>query len=370
MSASEAVTSVTGGGVSNGHAPARASSPFSLRPAALVVGLIVLLVVALLLGVGIGAVPIAPLDAVAIILRHLGIDIAAPAPAQDDAILWSIRLPRVLLGALVGGGLAVSGATLQGLFRNPLADPGVIGVASGASVGAVAAIVLGFSGAFYGSLQLCAFACGVATALLVYALARFEGRTETVTLILTGIAITAIAGAAIGFMIARANDQQLRDVVFWSLGSLGGSTWPLVVATAPFVLVGSAVSLRFARDLDLLALGEREARHLGVDTERTRIVLIAALALAVGASVAAAGVVAFVGLVVPHVIRLLAGPGHAALLPASFLAGAALLVLADLAARTLVVPSELPLGVVTSLIGGPFFLWLIWHTRRARGGWG
>jgi len=333
-------------------------------------GLLGLLAVALLLAVGIGAVRIPPLEAIGIILRHLGIHLGAPAPLQDDAILWSIRLPRVLLGVLVGGGLAVSGAALQGLFRNPLADPTVIGVASGASVGAVAAIVLGIAGAFYGSLQLCAFACGVATTLVVYALSRYEGRTETVTLILTGIAVTAITAAAIGFMIARANDQQIRDVVFWSLGSLGGATWPLIAVTTPFVAVGALAALWHARDLDLFTLGEREARHLGVNTERTRLVLIVALALAVGASVAAAGVVAFVGLVVPHLIRLLTGPSHRTLIPASFLAGAALLVLADLGARTLVVPSELPLGVVTSLIGGPFFLWLIWRTRKAHGGWG
>ena len=190
------------------------------------------------------------------------------------------------------------------------------------------------------------------------------------TLILTGVAVTAIVSAAIGLLLARADDAEIRDVVFWSMGSLGGATWPLVGATAPFVALGSIVALARARQLDLLTLGEREAAHLGVDTERTRLVLVLALALATGAAVAAAGVVAFVGLVVPHLVRLAAGPAHGIVLPASALAGASLVVLADVAARTVAAPIELPLGVVTSLVGGPFFLWLLWRTRRAHGGWG
>ncbi len=351
-----------------GHGPV-APGAIAL-PGALLVGSAGLLVVALLLGVGVGAVRIAPQDTIAIVSTHLGLTDGADVDPQQDAILWAIRLPRVLLGALVGGALAIAGAALQGVFRNPLADPGIIGVSSGAALGAVIAIVLGVTGELRGGLQIAAFAAGVLTALVVYALARYEGRTETVTLILTGVAVAAIAGAGIGFMIARADDDQLRDIVFWSLGSLGGATWTLVVTTLPFVVVGATVCVGRARQLDLLALGEREARHLGVDTERERTLLIAATALATSAAVAAVGVVAFVGLVVPHLVRLAVGPAHRVLLPASFLLGAALLVLADLVARTATAPVELPLGVVTSLIGGPFFLWLIWRTRRAHGGWG
>ena len=329
-----------------------------------------LLAGALLLGVGVGAVTIAPGDALAIILHHLGADTGVRVDPQDDAILWVIRLPRVVLGALVGGALGVAGAALQGVFRNPLADPGLIGVASGASLGAVAAIVLGLTAAVPAGLQLSAFVGGVAASLVVYALARYEGRTETVTLILTGVAVTAIVGAAIGLLIARADDAELRDVVFWSMGSLGGATWPLVGATAPCVAIGVVAACARARELDLLTLGEREAEHLGVDTERTRLVLVLAVALATGAAVAAAGVVAFVGLVVPHLVRLAAGPAHRVVLPGSALGGAALVVLADVVARTAAAPVELPLGVITSLAGGPFFLWLLWRTRRARGGWG
>ena len=203
-------------------------------------------------------------------------------------------------------------------------------------------------------------------------LARYEGRTETVTLLLTGIAVTAIAGAAIGLLLARADDAELRDVVFWSLGSLGGATWSVVAATAPFVLIGVGDRL-LARARARPASRSASARraHLGVETERTRLVVVLALALATGAAVAAAGVVAFVGLVVPHLVRLAAGPGHRIVVPASALGGAALVVLADVAARTVAAPVELPLGVViTSLVGGPFFLWLLWRTRRAQGGWG
>ncbi len=253
-----------------------------VRPAALLAGLIALLAAALLLGVGVGAVRIWPGDTLAIVLNHLGVDTGVRVNPQDDAILWIIRLPRVLLGALVGGALAVAGATLQGVFRNPLADPGLIGVASGASLGAVAAIVFGLTAASPQACSCAAFAGGVVASLAVYALARYEGRTETVTLILTGVAVTAIVSAAIGLLIARADDAQLRDIVFWSMGSLGGATWPVVGATAPCVAIGVAVAWSRARELDLMTLGEREAAHLGVNTEQARLILVLALALATG----------------------------------------------------------------------------------------
>ena len=326
-----------------------------------------LVVLAVVLGVGIGAYPIAPWDTVRILLSHAGLPVAVDA--QQDAILWAIRLPRVLLGILVGGALAVSGAALQGVFRNPLADPTIVGVASGASVGAVAAILLGLAGAFYGGIQVAAFCGGIVAVLIVYALARSEGRTETVTLVLVGVAVTAVAGAAVGLMIASADDDELRDIVFWSLGSVGGATWPLVVATVPFVAIGVAAALTQTRALDMLALGEREAGHLGVDVERVRLLLVVALALATSAAVAAAGIVAFVGLIVPHVVRLVGGPSNRVVLPVSLLAGGAVVALADLVARTIVAPVELPLGVVTALAGGPLFLWLILRTRQTHGGW-
>jgi iron complex transport system permease protein len=220
------------------------------------------------------------------------------------------------------------------------------------------------------TLPLVAFAGGLAATFLVYAVARFDGRTEVVTLLLTGLAVNALAGAGVGGLLFIADDQQLRGVVFWSLGSLGGATWPLVLAALPCIALAALVLPFFAPALNLMLLGEREAQHLGVPVERVRIVVIGLAALATGAAVAVAGIVGFVGLIVPHLVRLAAGPDHRVLLPAGGLLGASLLLLADLFARTVAAPAELPLGVITSLLGAPFFLCLLRRTRREHGGWG
>jgi iron complex transport system permease protein len=201
-------------------------------------------------------------------------------------------------------------------------------------------------------------------------MSRHDGRTEVVTLILTGVALNAIAAALIGLMIFYADDTQLRSIVFWSLGSLGGATWRLVFATAPFVLGGGLLLMSQRRALNVMILGDREAYHLGVPTERVRLIVIGLSALLSGATVAAMGIVGFVGLVVPHLMRLLLGPDHRTLLPACALNGAILMLLADLGSRVLMAPRELPLGIVTALIGGPYFLTLLHYTRRAQGGWG
>ncbi|HEY8446269.1 MAG TPA: iron ABC transporter permease [Thermomicrobiales bacterium] len=338
--------------------------------AVLLPGLAILLIVAFIAGVGIGAVRIAPQQVLAIILHHAGVELDVAYTHQQDSIVWAIRLPRVITAVLVGSALAASGAALQGMFRNPLADPGLIGVSSGAALGAVTSVALGIGWFGVATMSVCAFLGGMATAVVVYLLARHNGRTEIVTLVLTGIALNTFAGAGTGLLTYVASDQQIRAVVFWSLGSLGSATWQGVVVTAPFVLFGLAVLPRWGRALNLFVLGEREAHHLGLDTERVRLELIFVTALMTGAAVAVAGVVGFVGLIVPHLIRLVAGPDHRLLLPASALGGAALLLIADLVARTIVSPAELPLGVVTALIGGPFLLVLMLRTRRAQGGWG
>jgi iron complex transport system permease protein len=335
-----------------------------------IVVLVALLTVALLLNVGIGAVRIGPAEVMAILLHHAGIETGVAFSGRQDAVLWAIRLPRMILAGLVGAGLAVSGAALQGIFRNPLADPGLIGVSSGAALGAIASIVLGLAPFGAASLAVFAFGGGLAATAVVYALSRSEGRTEVVTLVLTGVALNAIAGAATSFLIYLADDAQLRTITFWTLGSAGGATWRGVAACLPFMLLGLLLMPRWGEALNLLVLGEREARHLGVETERVRLALIGLTALMTGAAVALAGTIGFVWLVVPHLIRLAVGPDHRWLLPASALGGATLLLLADLAARTVVVPAELPLGTVTALVGGPFFLWLLHHTRRRQGGWG
>ncbi|MGD9712304.1 MAG: FecCD family ABC transporter permease [Thermomicrobiales bacterium] len=340
-----------------------------VSPILLCSGLAIALVVAVVLSVGIGAVRISPRQVVAIVLDHAGIQTQIAYTAQQDSVVWAIRLPRVLLAIMVGAGLAVSGAALQGVFRNPLADPGLIGVSSGAALGAV--IALGLSITWFGiaTTPLFAFVGGVITAVIGYGLARHNGRTEVITLVLAGVALNTFAGAGTSLVTFIANDAQLRAIIFWSMGSLGSATWESVAAAFPFILIGMIASFWWGKPLNLMVLGEREARHLGVDTERVRRTVILLTALMTGATVAVAGIIAFVGLIIPHLVRLVAGPDHRTLLPASALAGALLIVVADLFARTVVSPLELPLGVLTALIGGPFLLFLMLRTRKSQGGW-
>lgn len=347
----------------------RAASRRGERPgltASTLLGLmLVLFVVALFANVGMGAVEIPPAQAVAILLSHAGIETGVAFEQRTDSILWNIRLPRVVLGILVGGSLGVAGASLQGVFRNPLAEPGIIGVSSGAAVGAVAAIVLGFTIFGSASIAILAFACSFLATVVVYMVARTYGQTEVTTLILAGIAVNATAGAVTGMFTFIADDDQLRSITFWTLGSVGGATWPVVSSVTPFFLIGLAILPFWARSLNLLTLGDREARHLGVATERVRLSVIGLSALVTGAAVSVAGIIGFVGLVVPHLIRLIAGPDHRFLLPASILGGATILIIADLFARTVAIPAELPLGSVTAMVGGPFFLWLVYRTRSS-----
>ena len=340
----------------------------------LIPALLVILLFSVILSAMMGAVRVPPRDVVAIVFNHVGhyvgLSVDATYTQQQDAVVWSIRLPRIVLGVLVGSALAVSGAALQGMFRNPLADPALIGVSNGAALGAVLALGLSINVLGRWTTPVFAFVGGVLFALLAFALARQNGRTEVVTLILAGIALNTFAGAGTSLVTFIANDAQLRAIIFWSMGSLGSATWSSVLAAAPFVIVGLIASFWWRRPLNLMTLGEREARHLGVETERVRFLVIIFTALMTGATVAVSGVVGFVGLIVPHVIRLISGPNHRVLLPASAIGGAILIVLADLIARTVVSPLELPLGVLTAFIGGPFLLILMLKTRRAEGGWG
>jgi iron complex transport system permease protein len=335
------------------------------RPALALGTLGALLVVAVLLNVGSGAVHITPAEVVTILLGQLGVTLDVPVAPQQEAVLLAIRLPRVLLGVLVGAALAVSGAAMQGLFRNPLADPGLLGVSTGAALAAASVIVLGGAGVWL--LPVAAFLGGLVVTLLVYTLATTQGRTAVATMLLAGVAINALAGAATGFLTFLADDAQLRDLTFWSLGSLGGVTWRTLSAVAPFLLLSLLVLPRLARPLNAFLLGEAEAGHLGVRVEVVKATIVIATALAVGAAVSVSGIIGFVGLVAPHLIRLALGPDHRLLLPASVLLGSSLLLFADLFARTVVAPAELPIGIVTSLVGGPFFLWLLLQ-NRARGG--
>ncbi|RZQ59907.1 FecCD family ABC transporter permease [Amycolatopsis suaedae] len=304
------------------------------------------------------------------VLHWLGLDWATPpADRFAEATLWQVRFPRVLMALLVGGVLGVGGALMQGLFGNPLAEPAVVGVSSGAAVGACLSIVSGwtFLGAF--TTPGLAFATGLVTAVVVYLLSRSRGRTEVVTLLLTGIAVNAVAGAVIALLMFLGDQAAREQIVFWQLGSLASARWQAVWTITPVAAVAVVVAVALSRRLDLLALGDRQARHLGVDVERLRQVTIVVVALAVSAAVSYSGIIAFVGLVVPHLLRMVLGPGHRVLVPASLLGGALLLAAADLLARTAVEHADLPIGILTGLIGGPFFFWLLLRTRRQSGGW-
>ncbi|WP_394805128.1 FecCD family ABC transporter permease [Metapseudomonas otitidis] len=340
-----------------------------LSPRLLFIGLSLLLLVALWLSLALGPVSL-PLDAtLRALLRLVGVPLDGDGLEPAELILAQIRLPRTLLGLAVGAVLAVSGVAMQGLFRNPLADPGLVGVSSGAGLGAAVAIV---GGAALGGLpealaphllSISAFAGGFLITALVYRLGRRDGQTSVVTMLLAGIALNALAFATIGLFTYLADDATLRTLTFWNLGSLNGASyarlWPLLVV----VLAVIAWLPRRASALNALLLGESEARHLGFDVERLKGELVFCTALGVGAAVAASGLIGFIGLVVPHLVRLLAGPDHRVLLPASALAGASLILFSDLAARLVLSPAELPIGIVTALVGAPLFLYLLLRGR-------
>ncbi|WP_254596605.1 FecCD family ABC transporter permease [Achromobacter aegrifaciens] len=301
--------------------------------------------------------------AVAIPLRELP-SLLWGAPTPETAlwrnVLIDIRLPRVLFALVAGAGLAVSGAAMQALFRNPLAEPGLIGISAGGALGAVAAIVL-TSGGFWITAPA-AFAGSLLATLCAYAVGR---RVPGVAgLLLAGVAITAMAFSLIGLFTFVATDAQLRDLTFWNMGSLGGANWKVLAFLGPWVLLVSLWLMSQWRVMNALLLGEREAQHLGYTLKRVRARLVLASALIVGPLVAATGTIVFVGLVVPHLVRMTLGANHRWLLPATILAGGLALILADWLARTVVLPAELPIGLVTGLVGGPFFLWLLARGRR------
>lgn len=324
-----------------------------------------------LVAVAVGSVPL-PVGEVARILAHalpwVGAGVRPDWSASHEAIVLAIRLPRVLLAAVVGAALGVAGGAFQGLFRNPMADPYVIGVSSGAALGASLAIAfrpaIGLAG--LGAVPVAAFAGAILTVLAVYSIARVGREVPVGNLLLSGIALGSLLSALVSVVIIYSRTS-LDQIVFWLMGSLAGRGWTHLGVAVPYLVVGSAVLLYLARDLNALLLGEEEAAHLGVAVDRTKKIILAAASLLTAAAVATCGIVGFVGLVVPHIVRLVTGPDHRTLLPVSALGGALLLVTADLLARTAVRPAELPVGVVTALIGAPFFLYLLRRSRRGGG---
>ena len=328
------------------------------------VALAVLTLAVAVASLSIGAAAGSPLAILSALLRGEAV------PAQDWIIVMEIRLPRLMLGLLVGAALAVSGAVMQGLFRNPLADPGLVGVSAGAGLGAILAIVLGgllpvALGDLIGQwlVPLAAFIGAWASTLILYRVSTRAGRTSVATMLLAGIALGALTGAVSGILVYMANDQQLRDLTFWGMGSLAGATWAKLAVAAPVMIAGILAAPFLARGLNALALGEAAAMHIGLPVQRVKRVAILSVAAATGAAVAASGGIGFVGIVVPHLLRLVSGPDHQHLLPNAALLGGAMLVAADMVARTVVAPAELPIGIVTAVIGGPFFLWILLRRR-------
>lgn len=336
-------------------------------PAFVIPFLCVALMAAAAIAAAIGAAGI-PFDR---LLAAVGLTQGDPALlARDRLILWSVRAPRIALAFSVGALLAISGSIMQGLFRNPLADPGLVGVSAGGALAAAATIVLGDRLlADYGLklpfelLPLAAFGGSLIATVMLYRIATREGRTSIATFLLAGLAIGALAMAGVGLLVFLADDRQLRDIQFWMLGSLGGATWNKALTLLPVVAALLLATPFIARGLDLLVLGEAEAFHMGVQVERLKRTAIVLVAAATGAAVAYAGVIGFVGIVVPHLLRLAIGPGHRLLLPSTFLLGAILLLVADTFARTLAAPAELPIGILTAIIGAPFFLVLLLRQR-------
>lgn len=338
-----------------------------LNPALVWVGGALLLLVAVVLGCSFGAANVSARDVLHTLASVVGLP-GSPDP-MAEAVLMSVRLPRVVVGALVGAGLAIGGVLLQAMFKNPLADPALLGISGGASLAVATWTVFGFAlpGA-WGAMAspIMAFIGGLIAVMIVLRLGRTGSRTSVTTLLLAGIAVNAIAAAGVGLLLFMANDAQIRTFTFWSLGSLGGSTWPVAMAATPLILGPVVIALLHRNTLDALLLGDAEAHWLGIDVERVQRILLLATACLVGAAVASAGGVGFIGLVVPHVARLAVGASHRLVLPACLFLGPTLVLLADLASRTLAAPAELPIGVLTTLLGAPLFLTLLQRLRQGQ----
>lgn len=327
------------------------------------------------LALGVGAVRISPKEVIGIVsgsLSRLFGWTAGPreAPSTGDIIVIGLRLPRMVLSAMTGASLALSGAVYQGIFRNPMADPYVMGASAGASLGAACAFMLPIRAKFLtmGSVPVLAFAGSLLAVALVYNLARVGRRTPILSLILSGVIVSSVLSSALSFLMFLSPNEDLHGLVFWLMGSFSGKQWDYVVMALPYFLVGTAVILCFSRELNAMLLGEEQAQHLGIDVQRVTRILVLAASLLTASAVASGGIIGFVGLIVPHLVRMLLGPDHRSLLPASLLLGSVTMMVADTAARTLMPPREIPVGIITALVGGPFFISLL-RRYKTKGGY-
>ncbi len=332
--------------------------------------LILALILTMTFAITVGPVPISPIDAYKIVINKIpfiGDLITSGSSSMEESVIMLVRLPRVLGAALVGIALAVAGVVLQGLFRNPMADPYLIGISAGASVGASLAIAFGIGLSFFGvlySVPLMAFIFAIGTVFLVYTISRTGKEVPMSTLLLVGIAVNSFL-MAITAIIRLIAGEAVHAIMTWMFGSLNLVDWNYVEIALPFVVVGVALIYVFARDLNIMLLGEEQAHHLGVDTERLKKILLTSATLMTAAAVSISGIIGFVGLIIPHVARILVGPDHRILIPSSALTGAIVLILCDTAARTVVRPMQLPVGIITALLGAPFFIYLVRRKKRS-----
>ena len=332
-----------------------------------ILGLSILLIAVMVLAVTFGSAKIPFLTICRVLISNLSwIDITPTWPDTTGTIIMEIRLPRVFLAGLVGAALATAGATYQGLFRNPLADPYLIGVAQGASLGAVIGFLLPFDwqGLGFGIVPLFAFGGALFSIAIVYSLARVGKTLPMTTLILAGVALGAFFGSIISYLIITSGEK-MHGIIFWLMGSFSLSQWSEVKIVLPYMMVGMVVILLYTRPLNIMQLDEEQAQQLGINVERLKLILIAAATLITAAAVSFVGTIGFVGIIIPHAVRLVWGPDHRFLLPLSVLTGAIFLVIADLVARTALAPTEIPIGVITAVCGAPFFLYLLRRRKRA-----
>lgn len=347
-----------------------------MRQSLTTTALLLLLVTSIILSAGMGAMHIPPMQVVSIIANALGIHLPVDYNEGMANVLLQIRLPRICLGLLIGAGLAIAGASLQGLFRNPLADARLIGVSSGASLFAVLVIaVLPAMPALthtlprYYLLNIATFTGACIASVLVFRISKAGSKTMTTTMLLAGLGINALCDSFMGLIISTANNEELRNITFWMLGSLGGANWSMIISLLPFILLPVCLLPRLAKSLNAYSLGEAEAMHLGIRVKQLKATVITLATLSVGASVAAAGIIGFVGLIVPHILRGISGSNHRTLLPQSALLGASLLTLADTLSRTIIAPAELPIGIITALLGTPLFIALLLKQKKAIKSW-
>ena len=326
--------------------------------------LLALVLLVALVSLSLGPVDIPTSHVAWIILSSLGFEVPEFG-RTEELVIDQIRLPRIVVGASVGMALGVAGATMQGLFRNPMADPGIIGVSAGGALGAVVAIASGTAAMFFLALPVFAFVGAMAAAFLVYGIAAVGGRFSMATLLLAGVAVNAFLGAIVSaIIIVLPDNEALREILFWLAGGLDSRSWEHVRIATPLIVASTAILLLMSRDLNLLMLGDDEARSMGVRVGATRVLMLAAAALATGAAVAVSGTIAFVGLVIPHVLRLVLGPDNRVLIPLSALAGAVFVILADTVARTIIEPAEFRVGILTAFVGAPFFILLLIKNKR------